>query len=80
MPRPKNIASHPFAQSAPSSRPISPSPDEDNDEDDSDEDDIETKRLIRLSFRKGGDKSFYAILRRSLLGKGWEVSSCQWML
>ena len=30
-------------------------------------------RMIRLSFRKGGDKPFYAVLRRSLLGKGWEV-------
>ena len=29
--------------------------------------------MIRLSFRKGGDKQFYAVLRRSLLGKGWEV-------
>ena len=29
--------------------------------------------MIRVSFRKGGDKSFYAVLRRSLLAKGWEV-------
>lgn len=29
--------------------------------------------MIRLSFRRGGDKAFYAVLRRSLLGKGWEV-------
>lgn len=31
-------------------------------------------RLIRVSFRKGGDKNFYAILKRSLQGKAWEVS------
>lgn len=30
--------------------------------------------LIRVSFRKGGDKNFYAILKRSLQGKLWEVS------
>ena len=29
--------------------------------------------LIRVSFRKGGDKNFYAILKRSLQGKAWEV-------
>lgn len=31
-------------------------------------------RLIRVSFRKGGDKNFYTILKRSLQGKAWEVS------
>ena len=35
-------------------------------------------RLIRVSFRKGGDKNFYAVLKRSLQGKAWEVS-CQGM-
>lgn len=34
-------------------------------------------RLIRVSFRKGGDKVFYAILKRSLQGKAWEVSCCR---
>jgi ESCRT-II complex subunit VPS36 len=29
--------------------------------------------MIRLSFRKGGDKPLYAALRRSILGKAWEV-------
>lgn len=29
--------------------------------------------MIRISFRKGGDKAFYSVLRRSLLGKAWEV-------
>ena len=40
--------------------------------DDSD-DDAPEKRMIRLSFRKGGDKPFYSVLRRCLLGKAWEV-------
>ena len=31
-------------------------------------------RLIRVSFRKGGDRTFYTILKRSLQGKAWEVS------
>ena len=31
-------------------------------------------RLIRVSFRKSGDKNFYTILKRSLQGKAWEVS------
>lgn len=30
--------------------------------------------LLRVSFRKGGDKNFYAVLKRSLQGKAWEVS------
>jgi ESCRT-II complex subunit VPS36 len=29
--------------------------------------------MIKLSFRKGGDKAFYAVLKRSLMGKAWEV-------
>ena len=31
-------------------------------------------RLIRVSFRKGGDKNFYTVMKRSLQGKAWEVS------
>ena len=31
-------------------------------------------RLIKVSFRKGGDKNFYTLLKRSLQGKAWEVS------
>ena len=30
-------------------------------------------RLIRVSFRKGGDKNFYTVLKRSLQGKAWKV-------
>ncbi|KAH9856236.1 EAP30/Vps36 family-domain-containing protein [Lenzites betulinus] len=57
---------HPPARSAPTSRPTTPEDDEDDFEDTPD------KRMIRLSFRKGGDKVFYNVLKRSLLGKAWE--------
>ncbi len=70
MPLPQ--ASHPPAKSAPASRSATPAPD---DEESDDENDSVDKRMIRLSFRKGGDKAFYTVLRRSLLGKAWEVSS-----
>ncbi|PCH42956.1 hypothetical protein WOLCODRAFT_138126 [Wolfiporia cocos MD-104 SS10] len=65
-PLPRSTAappSHPHAKSAPASRPTTPGV----------EVDTPQTRMIRLSFRKGGDKAFYAVLRRSLLGKGWEV-------
>ncbi|KAA1466902.1 hypothetical protein DENSPDRAFT_812276 [Dentipellis sp. KUC8613] len=62
LPRP-----HPHAllatQSAPASRPDSPSPQPDDGAD---------TRIIKLSFRRGGDKAFYAVVKRSLLGKAWE--------
>ncbi|KAH9031892.1 EAP30/Vps36 family-domain-containing protein [Lactarius pseudohatsudake] len=29
--------------------------------------------MLRLSFRKGGDKALYAVLKRSLLGKAWQL-------
>ncbi|CCM05946.1 uncharacterized protein FIBRA_08185 [Fibroporia radiculosa] len=64
-------ASHPQAKSAPASRPTSPSADHP----DRKRADAPGSRMIRLSFRKGGDKAFYAVLRRSLLGKGWEIRS-----
>lgn len=47
-------------QSAPSSRPLSP-------------DDDESPRVIKLSFRTGGDKPFYTILKSTLKSKAWEV-------
>ncbi|KAJ7467074.1 EAP30/Vps36 family-domain-containing protein [Mycena latifolia] len=50
-------------QSAPSSRPASPDPSDDEDED--------AARMIKISFRKGGDKAFYGVLRRSLKSKAW---------
>nr|VWO96274.1 Mst12 [Ganoderma boninense] len=67
MPLPQ--ASHPPAKSAPASRSATPAPE---DEDSDDENDSVEKRMIRLSFRKGGDKPFYTVLRRSLLGRAWE--------
>ncbi|KAI0370971.1 hypothetical protein BV20DRAFT_966072 [Pilatotrama ljubarskyi] len=60
--------SHPPARSAPTSRPTTPAVD-----DDEDFEDTPDKRMMRLSFRKGGDKNFYNVLKRSLLGKAWEV-------
>ncbi|KAG5650536.1 hypothetical protein H0H81_011879 [Sphagnurus paluster] len=44
-------------KSAPTSRPVSP---------DSDDHDSVTSRIMKISFRKGGDKAFYAVLKRSL--------------
>lgn len=58
-------------KSAPSSRPQSAAGK-----------DEETKEgIIKLSFRKGGDKPFYAALKRSLQGKAWKVrfDSCTWL-
>lgn len=50
-------------RSAPSSRPITP---------DDDDGDVQDK-MIKVSFRKGGDKPLYAALKRSLRNKAWEV-------
>ncbi|OSD03778.1 hypothetical protein PYCCODRAFT_1434166 [Trametes coccinea BRFM310] len=61
--------SHPPAKSAPTSRPTTPAVDED------DYADTPDKRMMKLSFRKGGDKPFYNVLKRSLLGKAWESKS-----
>ncbi|KAH9916404.1 EAP30/Vps36 family-domain-containing protein [Epithele typhae] len=58
-------------RSAPASRSATPQPDSDDDWDD----DSPEKRMIRLSFRKGGDKPFYNVLRRSILGKAWKSKS-----
>ncbi|TFK65876.1 hypothetical protein BDN72DRAFT_800733 [Pluteus cervinus] len=53
-------------RSAPTSRPTSPV--------DDDESNI-TSWFIKISFRKGGDKAFYAVLKRSLKAKAWAISS-----
>ncbi|KZV70568.1 hypothetical protein PENSPDRAFT_651440 [Peniophora sp. CONT] len=53
------------AKSAPVSRPESPPLEEASD--------TSGESMMKLSFRKGGDKILYAALRRSLLGKAWEV-------
>jgi len=50
-------------KSAPSSRPSSP---------ETDDEDPTATRIIKVSFRKGGDKAFYSMLKRSLKGKMWE--------
>jgi len=55
------------AKSSPSSRPISPSPIGDGSD--------AANPLIKLSFRKGGDKSFYNVLRRTLKAQAWEAST-----
>ncbi|KAJ7159161.1 EAP30/Vps36 family-domain-containing protein [Mycena crocata] len=53
-------------KSAPSSRPASP---------DSSDDENVSSRMIKISFRKGGDKAFYAVLRRSLKSKAWAANT-----
>lgn len=60
-------------KSAPSSRPASPDLGDDNDDDGGGEGDP-SRHMIKLSFRKGGDKIFYAVLKRTVMGKAWEVS------
>ncbi|RPD76898.1 hypothetical protein L226DRAFT_354147 [Lentinus tigrinus ALCF2SS1-7] len=67
LPRKPPVQPRLSAKSAPASRSATPALDSDSEDDDSPE-----KRMIRLSFRKGGDKPFYNVLRRSLLGKAWE--------
>ncbi|KAJ3759099.1 EAP30/Vps36 family-domain-containing protein [Lentinula raphanica] len=52
------------AKSAPTTRPASPGFDHDDD----------GSRLLKLSFRKGGDKVFYAALKRSLKAQAWEIA------
>jgi len=47
------------------SRPESPAP----------EGAAEDIPMLRLSFRRGGDKALYAVLKRSLLGKAWQVGN-----
>jgi len=47
------------SKSAPTSRPLTPK-------------DTKEDGMIKISFRKGGDKTFYAVLKRSLKGKAWE--------
>ncbi|ESK82850.1 vacuolar protein sorting-associated protein 36 [Moniliophthora roreri MCA 2997] len=50
-------------KSAPASRPDSPDID----------DEASGETIMKISFRKGGDKTFYAELKRSLKGKAWEA-------
>ncbi|KAF8624313.1 hypothetical protein AX15_005943 [Amanita polypyramis BW_CC] len=55
----------PATKSAPSSRPGSPSP--------AGVDDPDAIQILKLSFRKGGDKPFYATLKNCLKAKPWQV-------
>lgn len=55
------------AKSAPATRQSSP------DIDDEDEHSV-GRKMIKVSFRKGGDKAFHTTLKRSLKSKAWEVS------
>ena len=52
-----------YTKSTPSSRSITPGFDYDQ----------SSKKMIKISFRKGGDRPFYAVLKRSLKSKAWEV-------
>jgi ESCRT-II complex subunit VPS36 len=52
-------------KSAPSSRPVSPPVDLDDAESES------RRHIIKISFRKGGEKQFYASLKLCLQRKGW---------
>jgi ESCRT-II complex subunit VPS36 len=65
LPRPY---AQPVMKSAPTSRPESP--------DISDDDGESRAMFIKLSFRKGGDKAFYGVLKRSLKAKAWKVILC----
>ncbi|KAF8488893.1 vacuolar protein sorting-associated protein 36 [Gautieria morchelliformis] len=49
-------------KSAPTSRPDTPTAI------------LSERDSIKISFRRGGDKPFYAALKRTLIGKAWEVS------
>lgn len=53
-----------YTKSAPSSRPITPVFEDSGQS---------SKKMIKISFRKGGDKVFYSVLKRSLKSKAWEV-------
>ncbi len=59
-----------LSKSAPTSRPDSPSLGEVSGGVDSIGD---KDRYVRLSFRKGGDKAFYAALKTAIQGRAWEV-------
>ncbi|KAJ3911944.1 EAP30/Vps36 family-domain-containing protein [Lentinula edodes] len=63
-PLPKASGDHTQAKSAPTTRPTTPG---------LNDNDIESK-MLKLSFRKGGDKVFYTALKRSLKGRAWEIT------
>jgi ESCRT-II complex subunit VPS36 len=60
-------SSQSVVKSAPATRPASP------DTDDDDDGGGDGKKMMKVSFRKGGDKPFYTVLKRSLQSRDWEV-------
>lgn len=54
-------------RSEPGTRPVSPDSD--------DHSPSAATKMIKISFRKGGDKPFYTLLKRSLQSKLWETDS-----
>ncbi|KAF7974522.1 hypothetical protein HWV62_11980 [Athelia sp. TMB] len=66
LPQPEVQGSGWTAKSAPTTRAVSPAPPGDGNANGT------TTSMIKLSFRKGGDKAFYAELKRSLQRKAWE--------
>lgn len=67
LPASTSSSSQSVVKSAPATRPASP----DIEDDDSGSGDC--RKIMKLSFRKGGDKAFYTVLKRSLQSKAWEV-------
>jgi len=64
LPQTRSSVARRGMRSEPTSRPASP---------DSDDESSTATRMIKISFRKGGDKPFYALLKRNLKSKAWEV-------
>ncbi|KXN85937.1 Vacuolar protein-sorting-associated protein 36 [Leucoagaricus sp. SymC.cos] len=59
-----------MTKSAPATRPTSPDIDDDDE-------DPSSGKLMKVSFRKGGDKAFYTILKRAIKSKAWESQASQ---
>ncbi|KAJ3807367.1 EAP30/Vps36 family-domain-containing protein [Lentinula aff. lateritia] len=64
LPKASGDRTHIEAKSAPTTRPTTPG---------LNDNDIGSK-MLKLSFRKGGDKVFYTALKRSLKGRAWEIT------
>ncbi|KAJ4478293.1 EAP30/Vps36 family-domain-containing protein [Lentinula aciculospora] len=64
LPKAVGVSTHIEAKSAPATRPTTPGPDDDDSE----------SKMLKLSFRRGGDKPFYTALKRSLKGQAWGVA------
>lgn len=78
-----NPSSRRFCELCNTALPVSAAPSRPGSTTPSDNDTIGSEaNRIKLSFRKGGVKDFYAVLKRSLKGKAWEVRFvnlyCDW--